>query len=71
MDRGNSSGGSPTNGGGNTGQQIGSLHKQFVRNQKAMKQAKGMIYAQQQPTTQAAQSHHHNVSRGSSNDSPN
>ena len=53
MDRGNSSGGSPTNsgGGGNPGQQIGSLHKQFVRNQKAMKQAKGMIYAQQQPTT--------------------
>ena len=33
------------NASGNTANQPASLHKQFVRNQKAIKQAKGMIYA--------------------------
>ena len=46
MDKGSSYGIAATNSASNTtANQPASLHKQFVRNQKAIKQAKGMIYA--------------------------
>jgi len=44
------------------------MHKQFMRNQKAMKQAKGMIYATAAVT--GTSGNQGIMQRGSANDSP-